>query len=70
MADNYNILDFVRVAEELDVGTSLSVSGTKVIGAQGAAVANASGGAFVDAEARTALNALLARLRAHGIIAT
>jgi hypothetical protein len=43
---------------------------TKVLGAQGAAVADASGGATVDAEARTAINALLARMRAHGAIAT
>lgn len=36
----------------------------------GAAVADASGGATVDAEARTAINDLLARLRTNGIIAT
>ena len=46
------------------------VSGTKVVGAQGAAVADAAGGATVDAEARTAINDLLARLRTHGLIAT
>lgn len=45
-------------------------SGTKVVGAQGAAVADAAGGANVDAEARTAINTLLARLRTHGLIAT
>lgn len=43
---------------------------TKVVGAQGATVADASGGAVVDAEARTAINDLLARVRAHGLIAT
>ena len=37
---------------------------------QGASVADASGGAIIDAEARTALNALLARVRAFGLIAT
>ena len=36
---------------------------------QGAAVADAAGGAVQDAEARTALNALLARVRALGFIA-
>lgn len=46
------------------------VSGTQVVGAQGAAVADASGGAIIDSEARTALNALLARVRTHGLIAT
>lgn len=38
--------------------------------AQPAAVADAAGGATVDAEARTALNTLLARLRVIGLIAT
>lgn len=50
--------------------TEYRVSGTKVVGAQGAAVADASGGATIDAEARTAINTLLSRLRAHGLIAT
>jgi hypothetical protein len=48
----------------------LSVLGTKVVGAQGAAVADATGGVTVDNEARTAINDLLARVRAHGLIAT
>ncbi len=37
---------------------------------QGAVVADASGGATVDTEARTAINALLARIRTTGLIAT
>lgn len=37
---------------------------------QGAAVADAAGGTTIDAEARTALNALLARIRSLGLIAT
>lgn len=37
---------------------------------QAAAIANVSGGATVDAEARTALNALLARLRTFGLLAS
>lgn len=53
-----------------DVATSYKVAGTKVLGAQGAAVADATGGAVIDVEARAALNALLARLRAHGVVAT
>lgn len=51
---------------------SYSIGGNKVIGPRGAAVADAAGGAVIDAEARTALNALLARLRiatGHGLIA-
>ncbi len=53
-----------------NAGSTLAINGTQVVTAQGAAVANAAGGATVDAEARTALNALLARLRVHGLIAT
>ena len=37
---------------------------------QGAAIADAAGGAVQDAEARTALNTLLARTRTYGFIAT
>lgn len=36
----------------------------------GAAIPNASGGATVDGEARAAINALLAAVRLHGVIAT
>lgn len=52
----------VRADTEFRVGT------TKVVGARGAAVPDATGGATVDAEARAAINALLARCRAHGLI--
>jgi len=51
-------------------GTALYNNSIKVVGAQGAAVADATGGIVVDVEARAALNALLARLRTHGLIAT
>lgn len=46
--------------------TTISINDTKVIGTQGAAVANATDAAT----AITQLNTLLARLRAHGLIAT
>lgn len=45
-------------------------NGVVVVGTQGAAVSDASGGSTVDTEARTAINDLLARCRAHGLIAT
>jgi hypothetical protein len=45
---------------------AVRVSGTQVVGAQGAAVADATDAASVI----TQLNALLARLRTHGLIAT
>ena len=60
----------IDAASIYDALSAYRVAGTKVIGTQGAAVADATGGAVVDAEARTALNALLSRLRAHGLIAT
>lgn len=50
--------------------SGVKVAAIQVVGAQGAAVGDASGGAVIDVEARTALNALLSRLRAHGLIAT
>ena len=59
-------------ATQVDVTTRYEVGGTKVVGAQGAAVADAAGGAVIDVEARAAINALLAELRAatgHGLIA-
>jgi len=57
------------VAGEVRAATVL-VSGTQVVGAQQNAIADATGGTTVDAEARAALNALLAACRAHGLIAT
>jgi hypothetical protein len=47
-------------------GTGYTVGGVQVVGAQGAAVADATDAASVI----TQLNALLARLRTHGLIAT
>jgi hypothetical protein len=47
-------------------GAQLKISGTKVLGTQGAAVADATDAASVIAR----LNDLLARCRAHGLIAT
>ena len=50
-------------------GHSLSLGGTQVVGSQQSAIADAAGGTVVDAEARTALAAVLSALRAHGLIA-
>jgi hypothetical protein len=50
--------------------SSLSVDGDQVVGARQAAIADPTGGATVDTEARTALASLLAAARAHGLIAT
>jgi hypothetical protein len=54
------------------IATSAFVGAQRVLSGQGAAVADAAGGATIDVEARAALNALLARVRAstgHGLIA-
>jgi len=50
-------------------GAKLELAGTQVVGARLAAVANPTGGASVDAEARAAIVAILDRLRSHGLIA-
>lgn len=60
----------VRFGDVVNTTESYQVDGTKVVGNQGASVADASGGATIDTQARTAINALLARLRTHGLIAT
>src|SRR3990167_5715855 len=53
-------------------GKVYKVNGTQVVGAQGAAVADPTGGAVIDAECRASYVALAARLRAgsgHGLFA-
>ncbi len=47
---------------------SIEISGQQIIGTQQAAISDAAGGGTIDAEARTALNSLLAACRAHGLI--
>jgi hypothetical protein len=49
-------------------GSSVSIDGTKVLGAQQAAIVSPSGGATIDAEARVAIAAMLSALRSHGLI--
>lgn len=55
-----------------DINTAgvYKVDGTQVVQQRGAAVPDATGGATIDAEARAAINTLLARLRAHGLISS
>lgn len=45
------------------------INGSKVLGAQQPPIPNATGGAVVDVEARSAISQMLVALRAHGIIA-
>lgn len=51
------------------VGAGVYINGTQVIAGQQPAISDASGGTTIDTEARTAINALLAACRAHGLIA-
>lgn len=66
----------VSSTEKLEVVGNMSISGvykvngTQVVGNQGAAVVDATGGSTIDAEARTAINAVISRLEAHGLIAS
>jgi len=50
-------------------GNALLIGGTQVVGPQAAAIADPTGGTTIDAEARTAIEAVLAALRDHGLIA-
>lgn len=51
-------------------GTAFFVNGIQVVSGQAPPVAGPSGGSTIDAEARTAVDGILAALRAHGLIAT
>lgn len=56
-------------SQDINLGGVLKVNDIKVVGSQGATVADPIGGVTIDAEARTAIIALKARLQAHGLIA-
>lgn len=57
-------------ASQVDVSSDYKVNGIQVVTDQQAAIPDATGGVTIDAEARTAINALLAALRIHGLIDT
>ncbi len=46
------------------------IDGVQVVGAQTAGIDDVSGGATIDAECRAGINAVIAALRAHGLIAS
>jgi hypothetical protein len=71
------MVDAANIAVNATTGSKIGTASTQKLGfwnatpaVQPAAQADASGGATVDAEARTAINGLLAKLRTIGIIAT
>jgi hypothetical protein len=49
--------------------SSLMIGGQRVVGDQLAAIADPAGGSTIDAEARTAVDLILAAMRQHGLIA-
>ena len=51
-------------------GAAIVIDGQQVIGSQANAIADPAGGSTVDAEARSAVGAILLALRQHGLIAT
>ncbi|MGP1283675.1 MAG: DUF2793 domain-containing protein [Parasphingopyxis sp.] len=51
-------------------GNAVVIEGKTVVGLQQAAISDPAAGAVVDDEARAAIAAILAALRAHGLIAT
>jgi hypothetical protein len=48
--------------------SSLTIGGLQVVGPRQAGIASPSGGTTIDAEARTAIDALIVTLRSHGLI--
>lgn len=50
--------------------TSLRIDGETVVGARQGPISGPEGGAYVDVEARAAVDAMLSALRTHGLIAT
>jgi hypothetical protein len=68
---NTNIINAQRVsASAMNVTDVYKVDGTTVVSNQGSAVVEVSGGLTIDAESRTAINAIINRLRGHGLIAS
>jgi hypothetical protein len=51
-------------------GDALIIGGQQVVGPRAAAIASASGGAAIDAEARAVLDQILNAMRQHGLIET
>lgn len=57
-------------ASQVDVSSHYEVGGVQVVEAQQPAIPDAAGGVTIDVEGRAATNAILAALRAHGLIDT
>lgn len=68
--DRGNALRFdgIAWADEAVRGDGLHVAGARVVGARQGAIADPTGGATQDSEARVAIGVILTALRAHGLI--
>jgi hypothetical protein len=59
---------YVQSVEGFYIGAVSEYPGTQVVGPRGATISDPSGGGVQDAEARTAINTIIDRLQAHGLI--
>lgn len=63
------VSDAVEITGPVTTDTEYRVDGVKVVGSQGSAIADPTGGSVIDAQARTTLGLILAAIRGHGLIA-
>lgn len=65
----YTGTGLVRFGDVVNTTESYQVDGVKVVGNQGLTISDPTGGTVQDSEARTAINTIIDRLQAHGLIA-
>ncbi|WP_299328689.1 DUF2793 domain-containing protein [Parasphingopyxis sp.] len=69
-AEIYTVWDGAAWMDGELAGSVVRIDGVAVVSAQQAAIADIGGGSVIDAESRAGITAILAVLRAHGLIAT